>query len=119
MTDPADEGRPGTADDVIRSIIRTTADNLIATLPAAIEDAPDGVHQHRTHVRRLRSVLAALRDHLDEAAVRDLRVQFREWGQQLGVVRDFEVQAEVAASASSSKSVPKSSGTAACSASAT
>ena len=87
------------ADDVIRSIIRTTADKLITTQSAAIADAPDGVHQHRTHVRRLRSVLAAFRDQLDEPAARDLRVQFREWGQQLGVVRDFEVQAEVAESA--------------------
>ena len=99
MADPAPHELHATADDVIRSIIRTTADKLIATQPAAIEDAPDGVHQHRTHVRRLRSVLAAFRDHLDEPAARDLRVQFREWGQQLGVVRDFEVQAEVAASA--------------------
>jgi CHAD domain-containing protein len=97
--EPAHEGRPRTADDVIRSIILTTADHLITTQSAAIADAPDGVHQHRTHVRRLRSVLAGFRDHLDEAAARDLRVQFSEWGQQLGVVRDFEVQADVAASA--------------------
>ena len=99
MTDAAPQELPETADDVIRSIILTTADNLVTTQAAAIEDAPDGVHQHRTHVRRLRSVLAGFRDHLDEAAARDLRVQFREWGQQLGVVRDFEVQAEVAAAA--------------------
>ena len=88
-----------TAEDVIRSIMRMTADRLIATESDAVADAPDGVHQHRTHVRRLRSVLAGFGEYLDESAAHDLRVQFAEWGSQLGIVRDIEVRAEVARAA--------------------
>lgn len=99
MTDAAREAQPESAAAVVRSIVGTTAARLVATEPAAIEDAPDGIHQHRTHVRRLRSVLAGFRDHLDQAAAADLRVRFSEWGGQLGVVRDIEVRAAVAISA--------------------
>jgi CHAD domain-containing protein len=97
MADPAPT--PATVDDVIRSIVRATADGLEQSEQPAIDDAPDGVHQHRTQVRRLRSVLAGFRGYLDEAAARDLRVQFKEWGAQLGVVRDIEVRADVALAA--------------------
>ncbi len=97
MTDAAEPAT--TAADVIRSIILTATDRLITTQPAAIQDAPDGVHQHRTSVRRLRSLLAAFRDHLDEPAAQDLRVRFKEWGRQLGVARDVEVQTDVAEAA--------------------
>jgi CHAD domain-containing protein len=96
MADAIRADRTTTVDDVIRSIILGVADRLIGTQSAAIQNAPDGVHQHRTSVRRLRSVLAGFRDHLDEPAAHDLRVQFAEWGHQLGTVRDFEVQADVA-----------------------
>jgi CHAD domain-containing protein len=91
--------RTVTAGDVVRTIVLSTTDRLLDTQPAAIRDEPDGVHQHRTTVRRLRSVLAGFRHHLDEPAALDLRVQFAEWGKQLGVVRDFEVLAGVAESA--------------------
>ncbi len=96
MTDAAPREQPVTAEDVIRSIMRTTAERLLESEPDAIADAPDGVHQHRTHVRRLRSVLAGFRRYLDDSAAQELRVQFGEWGGQLGVVRDIEVRAEVA-----------------------
>jgi len=99
MADSASPAHPAAADDVIRSIIRTTAARLVVSEADAIADAPDGVHQHRTDVRRLRSVLAGFRKHLDEAAARDLRVRFAEWGGQLGVVRDIEVRAHVALAA--------------------
>jgi CHAD domain-containing protein len=97
MADPAP--RPATVEDIIRSMVRRAADGLDETEQPAIDDAPDGVHQHRTEVRRLRSVLAGFRRYLDEAAARDLRVQFKEWGAQLGVVRDIEVRAAVALAA--------------------
>ncbi|GAA1944914.1 CHAD domain-containing protein [Microbacterium deminutum] len=99
MAEAVPDGHPTTADDVIRAIIQFAADRLITSQPGAIQDIPDGVHQHRTSVRRLRSVLAAFRDFLDEPAAQDLRVQFAEWGHQLGVVRDVEVRADVAAAA--------------------
>ena len=94
-----DDQNEATADDVLRRIFRMTVERLLATESEALENAPDGVHQHRTYVRRLRSLLAAFRNHLDEAAAHDLRVGFGEWGDQLGVVRDIEVRAAVAESA--------------------
>ncbi|GAA1983434.1 CHAD domain-containing protein [Microbacterium pumilum] len=97
MTDAAPD--PSTAEDVIRSIFRASADRLIATESAAIADAPDGVHEHRTSVRRLRSLLAAFHGYLDGSAAQRLRVEFAEWGTQLGVVRDVEVRVDVATTA--------------------
>jgi len=90
---------PSSAERVIRSAVHAAAELLLRTEAAAIADAPDGVHQHRTAVRRLRSLLAALRGYVDDSAADRLRVQFAEWGTQLGVVRDIEVRAEVAESA--------------------
>jgi CHAD domain-containing protein len=98
MTDAAPDS-PLTVEDVIRSALRASAERLLSTEVAAIADAPDGVHQHRTAVRRLRSLLAAMRGHLDDSAAQRLRLQFAEWGGQLGVVRDIEVRAEVAEAA--------------------
>lgn len=98
MTDPENQVFE-TVSDVLRTVIRTAADGLFATESAALDDLPDGVHQHRTHVRRLRSVLAGFRRYLDESAVHALRAQLGGWGAELGVVRDAEVRAQVAAAA--------------------
>lgn len=99
MTGSAHQQRFETIDDVVRAAIHTAAERFFATESAAMDDLPDGVHQHRTHVRRLRSLLAGFRGYLDEAAARALRAQLGEWGTQLGVVRDIEVRAHVAAAA--------------------
>lgn len=81
---------------VLGQIIRRAAEEIEATAPAALADEPDGVHQHRVRVRRLRSVLAGFEDSLDARAARRLRVAFAQWGSELGVVRDIEVRATVA-----------------------
>lgn len=85
--------------DVVRTILATAATDVSDTKPAALRDEPDGVHQHRTAVRRLRSILAGLSPLVDEPTARRLRVMYGEWGGQLGVVRDAEVRADVAAEA--------------------
>jgi len=99
MPRPGRQDSSTTAASVIRAAVRTAAERLLETEPAAMDDLPDGVHQHRTHVRRLRSLLACFSGYLDESATTDLRVQLGEWGGQLGVVRDAEVRAQVAAAA--------------------
>ena len=99
MSKKGDDETTATADDVLRRIFRMTVERLLATESEALENAPDGVHQHRTYVRRLRSLLAAFRSHLDEPMAHELRVGFGEWGDQLGVVRDIEVRAAVAETA--------------------
>ena len=82
------------AGDLVVRIVRSAADDLDQTRAGMLEDVPDGLHQHRTRVRRLRSVLAGFRDVLDEPAVERLRVLYAEWGRQLGVARDLEVLAD-------------------------
>ncbi|WP_169580830.1 MULTISPECIES: CHAD domain-containing protein [Microbacterium] len=82
---------------VIEAILHRAADEVGSTLAGALADEPDGVHQHRVRVRRLRSVLGGFRDALDTHAAERLRVAFGEWGRELGVVRDIEVRATVAA----------------------
>ena len=74
-------------------MVRAAAGEVLDTEQAALADEPDGVHRHRTRVRRFRSILALLRDELPTAPSRRLRRQFRAWGTQLGTVRDAEVLA--------------------------
>jgi len=87
------------SDDLLARILRTAADELEATRAPMLEDLPDALHQHRTRVRRLRSVLAGFRDVLDEPAAERLRVLYAQWGSQLGVARDLEVLAAAAETA--------------------
>jgi len=82
--------------EVLAEIVRRAAAEVEATAPAALADDPDGVHQHRVRVRRLRSVLGGFRDSLDSRAAERVRVAYAEWGRELGIVRDIEVRADVA-----------------------
>ncbi|MBW9110597.1 CHAD domain-containing protein [Microbacterium ureisolvens] len=81
---------------VLDQIVHRAAEEVEATAAAALSDEPDGVHQHRVRVRRLRSVLAGFQDSLDTRSAQRLRVAFSQWGSELGVVRDIEVRAAVA-----------------------
>jgi CHAD domain-containing protein len=87
------------ADDVVLEMVRVLVAEVLGSERAALADEPDGVHTHRTRVRRLRGVLSAGRGALDPAQIEPLRVGLRRWGRQLGVVRDAEVSAQVLASA--------------------
>ncbi|MFG6446595.1 CHAD domain-containing protein [Microbacterium sp. P07] len=82
-----------TLDEVVRTMIRTAAGRVLDTEQAALADEPDGVHRHRTRVRRFRSILAMLGDQLEPGPTQRVRGQLREWGTQLGTVRDAEVVA--------------------------
>jgi CHAD domain-containing protein len=83
----------GTA--VMRSL-RAIGERMPDLETAALADEPDAVHQFRTHVRRIRSMLGAFTPVFDEAPVVSLRRRYRELGAELGVVRDIEVRVEVA-----------------------
>ncbi|KRE25005.1 CHAD domain-containing protein [Agromyces sp. Soil535] len=80
---------------IVRAL-RAIAERLDVLEPAAVADEPDAVHQLRTHVRRLRSVLAAYRPLFDASIVHGLRQRYREVGNELGTVRDIEVRVQVA-----------------------
>lgn len=85
-----------TVGDVLGEILRRAAAEVEQSAAAALADEPDGVHQHRVRVRRLRSVLGGFREALDARAAERVRVAYAEWGRELGVVRDIEVRADVA-----------------------
>ena len=74
------------------SALRAISDRLDELEPAALADEPDAVHQMRTHVRRLRSVLAAYAPLFDAAVAEALRRRYGEFGRELGTVRDLEVR---------------------------
>ena len=88
-----------TAETLTRRILQSASADVDATEAAALRDEPDAVHQHRTRVRRLRSVLAAVRRVGDRADTDELRSALREWGTVLGEARDAEVRAERAEAA--------------------
>jgi CHAD domain-containing protein len=97
LTSPvAADPPPVTVEAVARRIAHDLVAELVETEAAALEDRPDGVHRHRTQVRRLRGALAAMRGLLDAEQTAALEVALREWGSQLGEVRDAEVRASVA-----------------------
>lgn len=87
---------PVRAGDAVLAAIGAIAARIRELEPAARADEPDAVHQLRTHVRRLRSVLAAYRPLFDRARVEHVRRAYREFGSELGVVRDLEVRARFA-----------------------
>jgi CHAD domain-containing protein/uncharacterized protein YjbK len=84
------------AADVIVEAVRQLVGQLEQLDPAARADQPDAVHQMRTTVRRLRSVLAAYRRLFDADRVASLRDQLRTLGGVLGTARDAEVRAQLA-----------------------
>jgi len=86
----------GSIGEVLAPALTKAAAEVAATEAAALADEPDGVHQQRVRVRRLRSILAGFRDELDTRAAERVRVAYAEWGRELGVVRDIEVRAAVA-----------------------
>ncbi|MEI5585359.1 MULTISPECIES: CHAD domain-containing protein [unclassified Agromyces] len=76
--------------------LRAVRDRLEEYRPLALVDEPDALHQMRTNVRRLRSILAAYGPLLDGAVATELRRRLRELGRELGTVRDLEVRVQVA-----------------------
>lgn len=94
-----DESGADDAGTVVVLALTAVRDRFHGFLPAALADEPDALHQLRTTVRRLRSVLAAYGPVLDEAVVTGLRRRLRELGHELGTVRDLEVRVQVAQAA--------------------
>lgn len=84
------------AGTAVVTALRAIAERLDALQPAALADEPDAVHQLRTHVRRLRSVLAAFAPLFDASVAEALRRRYGAFGKELGTVRDIEVRVQVA-----------------------
>ena len=84
------------AGSAIVGALRAIADRLATIESDAVADEPDAVHQLRTTVRRLRSVLAAYEPLFDESVAEALRRRYGAFGKELGIVRDIEVRVNVA-----------------------
>lgn len=87
------------AETLARRIVQSASADVEATEPGALRDEPDGLHEHRTRVRRLRSVLASIERLTDDPALADTRAALIPWGRVLGEARDAEVRADRAEAA--------------------
>lgn len=85
-------GEGATGLDVIRSAVASSTIRLVSHDPVArVGEDPEGVHQARVAVRRLRSDLRTFRPLLDRDWAQALRVELRWLGRLLAPVRDAEV----------------------------
>jgi CHAD domain-containing protein len=84
------------AGTAVVTALRAIGDRMWELEPAALSDEPDAVHQLRTNVRRVRSLLGAYGPIFDAAPALALRRRFGSLGDELGVVRDIEVRVQVA-----------------------
>ncbi|MBM7504539.1 CHAD domain-containing protein [Agromyces aurantiacus] len=98
MTDREVARLPSDADAGTAALaaLRAIAQRMSELEPAALADEPDAVHQLRTQVRRLRSLLGAFGPVFDPSATTALRRRYGEFGRELGTVRDIEVRIQVA-----------------------
>jgi CHAD domain-containing protein len=85
-------GDGSTALDVVRSALAGSTIRLVSHDPIArTGEDPEGVHQARVGVRRLRSDLRTFRPVIDRSWADELRVELRWLGRLLAPVRDAEV----------------------------
>lgn len=80
-----------TARDVFRDCLAQIATNMVVV---AVSDAPEGPHQLRVGLRRLRSALAVFGASLGKDAVAPLSARARDLGRVVGHLRDADVLAD-------------------------
>jgi len=90
--EPVELARDATLEQALRVILSRCLVQVTANAPCAEEGVdPEGVHQMRVGVRRLRSAFASLAPVLPEEPTRTFRSELRWLGTQLGTVRDLDV----------------------------
>jgi inorganic triphosphatase YgiF len=77
--------------EALRAIIEETLGHLLVNQPAALAGDPEGVHQVRVAVRRIRSALRLFSSHLEQHATRLFEDELRRAGQTIGEARDWDV----------------------------
>lgn len=84
--------RKATVAEAIPAIIRDCMAHMLANQPAVLDGSnPEGVHQMRVGLRRLRAILGLVRPLLSEDVDEYLRGELRWLQQQLGPARDWDV----------------------------
>ncbi len=81
-----------TVDHVIGAVFASGLEQMQANEPVArLGEDPEGVHQMRVGMRRLRSAFTLFREFLPDASAQPLKNELRWLGRELGVARDFDV----------------------------
>ncbi|SDU38346.1 CYTH and CHAD domain-containing protein [Stappia sp. ES.058] len=90
-----------TAGSAFQTILRSCLDQIATNREASLAlDAPEGPHQMRVGLRRLRSALKIHRKHLPDDRAATLDAQARDLAARVGALRDLDVLAgEIVASA--------------------
>ena len=89
---PSGLSRGSVVDDVVACLLAGCQAHLQANQPAAEEaGAPDGVHQMRVALRRLRTALSLLRREIPSATMRELGGEAKWAASQLGAARGWDV----------------------------
>lgn len=81
------------AGDLLTNVVGALVADIRDQRDPALADEPDGVHQLRTSVRRLRNVLAGFGRYVEKRPARELRGHLASYGALLGAGRDLEVRA--------------------------
>jgi inorganic triphosphatase YgiF len=77
--------------EALRTIIEETLGHLLANQSAALAGDPEGVHQVRIGIRRVRSVLRLFSPDLEAHAMRLFEDELRNAGRTIGEARDWDV----------------------------
>ena len=77
--------------EALRAIVEETLGHLLANQPAALAGDPEGVHQVRIAVRRIRSALRLFSPHIEQHATRLFEDALRHAGRTIGEARDWDV----------------------------
>jgi len=78
----------------VRAMVEVTAAQILANWLVVLDrEDPEGVHQFRVGLRRLRSVLRLMRYGLDDQTLRGLDAELRDLARAAGEVRDLDVLA--------------------------
>jgi len=90
---PAGAPRPSTSwsDRTVGAYLRAHRDELVRNDPLVRAGDPDGVHDMRVAIRRLRATLRTFRSLLDRSRTEPLRAELQWLGGLLGAVRDGDV----------------------------
>lgn len=80
--------------EAFREICRAATDQILHNWAVVLEsDKPEGAHQMRIGLRRLRSALKVFRPVVDNESLRELDLKARDLGRVLGELRDADVLA--------------------------
>jgi triphosphatase len=89
--EPVDLDPEISVEAALRRIGRSCLAQLLRNEPAVLSGQPEGVHQMRVAVRRLRSAVSALKKVLPEEDVRWVTEELRRLGRTLGPARNLDI----------------------------